>query len=232
MSKRCRVGVTMRVVEASGYTDSRDALSHDWIRLLDRAGFDVVMIPNVVEDPIAFVQRLSVDILLLSNGDDIHPALYGACAQQGKNYCLERDSTEVSLFDWAISCSKPVLAVCRGFQLVQVLLGGRLITNLSKQRDLEHVAIEHEITIVDDRTLRHFGKSIALVNSFHQQGIDINDLAEGLNPIAIDLNHIVEAYSMPGKSVLGVQWHPERNSFQDNIGRDMAIEFLVNGRWW
>ena len=102
-----RIGLTMRITETSGYKETRDAISHDWISYLGHfPGMLVVLLPNIGKKANALIEAFGLDGLILTNGNDIGAAPI-------------RDETELSLVETAIKTNLPVLGVCRGFQFLQ-----------------------------------------------------------------------------------------------------------------
>jgi len=149
-----------------------------------------------------------------------------------------RDATTLPLLRAAIQSGKPVLAICRGFQELNVALGGSLHQHLHEipgrldhrepagvGRDAEY-APAHSIAIVPDGVLaRLSGMTDARVNSLHHQGVD--RLAPGLMAEAHAPDGQIEAFSMPGAKgfLLGVQWHPEWAFGADPLSRAIFREF-------
>jgi putative glutamine amidotransferase len=161
--------------------------------------------------------------LLLTGGEDIAPEHYGAEDNgMGRDSDPRRDAFDLALFTAARSAGLPVLAICRGFQLVNVALGGDLWQDLPGQRpsDLDHDKGEawhtrtHHVRVHQgSRTAKALGSDYFLTNSFHHQAIQT--LAPGLHTTAVADDGVIEAAE--GDSVepwlVCVQWHPE--SFWD-----------------
>lgn len=183
------VAVTMRVVSAAGYDEPRDALSHDWVRYLAGLGLRPVLVPNGLDDPLAYAASFAPSALLLTNGNDV-------------GFCKARDRTEGALVDWALERDLPVLGVCRGLQFVNVHLCGGLCRDLAGAGFPGHVAKEHAVRTDDGKTFS--------VNSFHEQGVREKDLAPGLSVFARSPDGLVEGVRLPGKRLVAIQWHPER----------------------
>jgi putative glutamine amidotransferase len=167
---------------------------------LDRAGIQ----------PVENVTTLAgLDGLLLAGGSDIDPARYGAPRHpETGEPDPDRDSLETVLLREALERDLPVLAICRGHQLLNVVLGGTLAQHIEghlhpKQSDV------HPITIASPSRLRSIlGVDEFVVNSRHHQGVD--RVASGLVVVARAPDNVVEALELPGKRfVLAVQWHPE-----------------------
>lgn len=160
-----------------------------------------------------------IDKLLLAGGQDVSPQLYGEEPQPkiGETN-RQRDDFEAALIKEALRQGKPILAVCRGIQLLNVVLGGTLYQDLSEYDGLQ---VKHEqqptapwlathtVTIQEDSHLRHFLDEQTMVNSYHHQGIKA--LSPQLKAVAWSTDRIVEAVESkdPKKRILGVQWHPE-----------------------
>jgi len=159
--------------------------------------------------------------LMLTGGIDIYPEIYcdwDTPETKGK-YEPKRDGFEMHLLDIAFEKKMPVLAICRGMQLVNVYFRGSLIFDLMEIRNVDHSKISreedryHGITIYRDTLLHEItGEESAIVSSSHHQAVD--RLGEGLIINAKSDDGIVEGIEFSektGKSfLLGIQWHPER----------------------
>jgi putative glutamine amidotransferase len=160
-----------------------------------------------------------VDGLLLTGGEDIHPALYGAelsprCYPPSR----ERDLFELALFAAARQRELPVLGICRGIQLVNVALGGTLYQDLPTDRPSKIAhdpgsardARTHAVRLAaGSRAAQALGATDLRVNSFHHQAVD--RLAPGLVATGWSEDGVIEAAEGPGEGpwMLTVQWHPE-----------------------
>jgi gamma-glutamyl-gamma-aminobutyrate hydrolase PuuD len=184
-----------------------------------------VMIPSVIRDTAPdetsgsareFASRL--DGLVLQGGADIHPSCYGQPAHYAESITdVIRDVFELRLLREFIAAGKPVLGICRGMQLINVLFGGSLHQDLLEaqaSRD-PHVIAGAEETYRHGLMLeaggwlsRLHGDTLeAQVNSIHHQGVD--RLGEGLRVEARSHDGVVEAIRAEQGFVVGVQWHPE-----------------------
>ncbi len=180
----------------------------------------------------------SVSGLLLTGGEDVSPDRYG----QPNRYCArvnsERDDFELALLREALFQNLPVLAICRGMQLLVVALGGTLYQDLSLElpRDDKRLpAIDHrgpgrtdtthEIKIQSGTRLSGLiGQETILVNSHHHQGV--RSLPSDLSIAARSLDGLAEAVESPARRfVLGLQWHPER--WQDDSSATIMKAFLA-----
>jgi putative glutamine amidotransferase len=180
-----------------------------------------------------------VDGLLFTGApSNVAPRHYGQSAGPGTELDEARDATTLPLLRAAIEGGKPLLAICRGFQELNVALGGSLYQHVHEipgrldhreppdaSRDAEY-APAHEVTIVPDGVLaRLSGQSRAMVNSLHHQGVD--QLAPSLRIEATAPDGQIEAVSMPAARafLLGVQWHPEWKMAKDPLSRAIFAGF-------
>jgi putative glutamine amidotransferase len=205
----------------------------------DGAGALPLLIPStdVALDPAAILA--AVDGLLFTGAaSNVAPRHYGAAARAGTELDEARDATSLPLLRAAVEAGKPVLAICRGFQELNVALGGSLHQHvheipgrldhrepLDVPRDAEY-APAHAVTIAPDGLLaRLSGMTQAMVNSLHHQGVD--RLESMLTVEASAPDGQIEAVSMPGSRgfLLGVQWHPEWAFAQDRLSRAIFTGF-------
>jgi putative glutamine amidotransferase len=170
---------------------------------------------------------------------NVDPALYGgASPRDPARLDGARDATSLPLIRAAIGSGKPVLAICRGFQELNVALGGTLHQHLHElpgrldHREDEAASLDgqfgpaHAIAVTPTGLLaRIAGTGEAMVNSLHHQGID--RLAPSLAVDARAPDGQVEAVSLPGAAgfVLGVQWHPEWRWTEDRLSRAIWTAF-------
>ncbi|WP_317931370.1 gamma-glutamyl-gamma-aminobutyrate hydrolase family protein [Halioxenophilus sp. WMMB6] len=164
----------------------------------------------------------SVDGLLFTGSySNVEPHHYGA-EQELENGLIdpERDALTLELIQLAVARGMPVLGICRGFQEINVALGGSLYQQVhatgehadhredNSQSLAEQYDVSHPITIQPGGVLAEiWPEAEVMVNSLHGQGAD--RLAPVLKAEALAPDGLVEAISLPGKPLLGVQWHPE-----------------------
>jgi len=150
-----------------------------------------------------------LDGLMLAGGSDVDPELYGAERQAETGPPdRDRDEREIKLVHEALDRDLPVLAICRGLQLLNVALGGTLIQHIEGHRQPKE-AVLHTVRIDPTSRLESILKmDDYTVNSRHHQCAD--RVASRLVITARDPGGVVEALELPGKRfVLAVQWHPE-----------------------
>jgi putative glutamine amidotransferase len=157
--------------------------------------------------------------LLLTGGEDVDPARYGQAPHAELGHVTpSRDAVELAALSEALRRGIPVLAICRGLQLLNVALGGTLFQDLPAQRPGPLVHEQeapvghrwHGATVEPDSGLQAiFGTGELFINSFHHQGID--RLAPGLRATVWAEDGLVEGVEGTDHAwMYGVQWHPER----------------------
>lgn len=155
---------------------------------------------------------LSCDGLLLAGGGDIVPALFGQDNRGSRDMDPERDRAELALLDAFCAAGKPVLAVCRGFQVVNVWLGGGLIQDLPPATAPFHGGGEgdrvHPIAAVEGSLLHRLYGPVFPVNSAHHQAL--GGLGRGLRVTARSEGGIAEGLEHEALPLIAVQFHPER----------------------
>ncbi len=175
-------------------------------------------------EPIPFVTNRPGSLdhvagLLLTGGTDIDPACFGAAMDdQTEEPDRERDSIELALLSEALTRDLPVLAICRGFQLLNVHAGGTLLQHIPSGRHRKVTPDKgepvHTVALTAGSRLSQIygGESTLAVNSRHHQAVD--KIGPGLVVSAIDPHDgIVEALENPaGRFTVGVQWHPENQA--------------------
>jgi putative glutamine amidotransferase len=206
----------------------------------DGSGALPLLIPSSATPlPIADVLAAVDGLVFTGAPSNVAPSHYGASARPGTELDEMRDTTTLPLLCAAIAAGKPVLAICRGFQELNVALGGSLHQHVHEipgrldhreprdapTRDIEY-AHAHAVTLSPDGLLaRLSGLQKAMVNSLHHQGVD--RLATALTVEALAPDGQIEAVSMPGARgfLLGVQWHPEWAYAQDPLSRAIFAGF-------
>lgn len=196
-------------------------LADDYIVAIERAGGVPVILPITkdIETLTPLLQKL--DGILFSGGSDIDPYLYGEYPKFGLGTIEpKRDAHEVRLARKVLSeMNIPVLAICRGMQLLNVVTGGKLYQDLASQKpeginhsvpkSIRHHA-SHPVRIEIDSILFNIFQSDELrVNSFHHQAI--KELGNGFKVTMTAPDGTIEGieWEVPNRFVVAVQWHPE-----------------------
>jgi len=210
----------MRLIGVTGFQPApgKVGVNQDYMEAVLRAGGLPVLFP-VTEDE-GLLERLldQVDGLVLSGGEDVDPRFYG----EEKLPCCgtispERDRMEFPLCRLALKRDLPVLAICRGVQVLNCALGGTLYQDIAEQfsKTLEHPCYDrpaepvHEVrTEPGSRLHAILGSPVVQVNSRHHQAIRLP--GKGLRVTGRATDGLPEAVELPeAHFVLGVQWHPE-----------------------
>ncbi|WFM82010.1 gamma-glutamyl-gamma-aminobutyrate hydrolase family protein [Streptococcus ruminicola] len=161
--------------------------------------------PDLAKDYISMIDKL-----VLSGGQNVTPKFYGESKIiDSDNYSLERDEFELALINEALKQNKPIFAVCRGMQLLNVALGGTLNQKVEHHWQEEFSGTSQKVEILPDSRVSKLLSTGSWVNSFHQQSV--KELAPSLVATARDpRDGTIEAYeSKDGAPILGFQWHPE-----------------------
>jgi putative glutamine amidotransferase len=193
-------------------------LRHDYVRSVELSGgVPVVLAPAGAALHPALLSKL--DGLVLTGGIDVTPRLYREEAHPTvTETSAERDEFEVKLVLEVLAHDVPVLAICRGMQLLNVALGGTLVQDIRTEAgsavrhdDFERprTDLAHTVSVVTGTRLHELlGRDEVEVNTFHHQAVA--RLATPLVASAFAPDGLVEAVELPARRfVLGVQWHPE-----------------------
>ena len=195
------VAITQRVAVIPEYGERRDCLDQAWPRFLHACGLLPLPMPNVADVALELFRGTDLAGLVLTGGNDL--------VAVGGN-APERDATENALIDAAESRGLPVLAVCRGMQLIQHRHG------IALSRVEGHVTARQTIAI-QGRTAER--------NSYHCFGA--HDSRQPLEVWAVAPDGVVKAIRHASRPITGIMWHPERNS--PFAADDMALFRTVFG---
>ena len=223
----CHMAVV--AITSSGLKNARR-----YIEVMESAGADVrVLIPD--DHSRATTEELMRDVggLLLCGGPDVDPALYGEEPDPNAGLELNRalDDLELRILQYALDRDMPVLAICRGMQLLNVSFGGKLIQDVPNHRsqkiDGKWVPASHNIYIAPGaKTSPVIGMAgFFKVNSLHHQGLKEAQRAPRLMTTAYEVEDgLIEGLESPEHSwVIGLQCHPER---QDEVPKMFNNLFL------
>ncbi len=205
------IAVCARVLTFSD-EGKRDAYtsSQPYSLAVARAGGIPVLVPPIRELSANAVATLShFDGVLLPGGGDLDPRCYGEEPSSDSLYGIvaANDELDMAIAAAAIELDLPMLALCRGMQVLNVVLGGTLVQDIGND---DHWMREHSVSISQGSMLAAIVADTHLdhCHSVHHQGI--GRLADGLVATGYSADGQLESVEMPSKSwVLGVQWHPE-----------------------
>lgn len=193
----------------------RVALNTAYVRALEGAGLVPLAVPTMLAPERAAAALQGVRGLVLTGGEDVAPERYGATphARLG-DVDPVRDAAELALITEARRRRVPILAICRGIQILNVALGGTLYQDLDTERPsaVPHSGESSHTVRLEPGSLleRTLGAREATVNSSHHQAI--RDLAPGLKAVAWADDGLIEAAEPADPSapwMMAVQWHPE-----------------------
>lgn len=209
------VSATARPTEGA----RRVRVNEVYVRAVERAGLVPLVVPPFADTADAGAILDRVDAVLLTGGEDVAPAAYGAAAHPALGPVNDlRDATEIALTIGAQARTLPLLAICRGIQVANVALGGTLIQDIPTERpgtlphdrEGERAARVHDVAVTPGSRLADaLGADAITVNSFHHQALD--RVAPALRVTATAPDAIIEGVESadPAWWMLGVQWHPE-----------------------
>jgi len=192
------IGISLRIVSASGYNEKRDALSQDWTKFFEKLEVNPLLIPNTLKDISSFLDDMKVQGLILSGGDSI-------------NDDIDRDETEEKILNYSIKKKIPLVGVCRGMQAINKFFGGEVET----LENSEHVGNTHPVSL-NKKFLSLLQTKNLQVNSFHHNIIKQKNLGQNLEAFAIANDNTVEGFYHSELPIVGVMWHPERTQNHEN----------------
>ena len=181
-----------------------------------------VGVPELAKDYIAMIDKL-----ILSGGQHVDPRFYGEeKTVESEDYSLARDEFELALIAEAIRQEKPIFAVCRGMQLLNVALGGTLHQSVDNHWQEKVLGTFHHVDFAPQSRLAHLFTSRQRINSIHRQSV--KDLAPTLVAAARDpRDGTIEAFEgRDGLPIIGLQWHPEFLLQEEDSSR-LLFNYLV-----
>lgn len=199
---------------ASAVRGEAVAAGSRYARAVNTNGGSLVIIPPFGLNAKSLRETVSrMDGVLLHGGIDITPSRYGKAPHaEVRHFDDSLDEFELSFLRMAIDLDKPVLAICRGMQVLNVLAGGTLVQHIPEQAPskVNHWSANHEVNVEPDSLLfAAVGtERIEEVSSFHHQAVD--KLGSNLRVTARTNDGLIEAIEhVDAQWVVGVQWHPE-----------------------
>lgn len=231
--RRPIIGIAANEIEDAGARLYHLPISYTpcgYVKAVQLAGGLPLLLP-VGSPDLAKEYIAQIDKLILAGGQNVSPRLYGEEIQvEEASLSEERDQFELALIEEAVAQKKPIFAVCRGLQLVNVAFGGSLYQEIShiNNNQFSHMQVPvsreiptHMIHTEDRSILRKVYGEKTTVNSFHFQAV--KKLADKLKVTAFSEDGIIEGIESedPNLSFLGVQWHPD--FAYDHSEQEMAV---------
>lgn len=226
-----RIGITAALTPKG----QKVLLRRSYVRAIESAG-GIPLVLAVVNDTGPEELLSVVDGLLLTGGGDVHPEEYNQePTSRLLNVNRDRDRTELALARSALATSRPVLAICRGVQILNIAAGGNLLQDIGADvptaRDHTQIGPRHRISHrvrldPDSRLAKILSRSRDVeVNSLHHQALDV--VAPGLRVTGRADDGIIEAVEAEGPNwAVGVQWHPESFAGIDDRFHALFAEFV------
>jgi putative glutamine amidotransferase len=206
---RPRIAILGRFTESAsalryrGVVSSRALLDVVWAA----GGDPVTLLPGDSEDALDWASRLAgFDGVLLAGGGDLDPRHYGGDAEHESVYDVDavQDAADLSLAAYCLDRGVPMLAVCRGLHVVNVVRGGTLVVDMP----VNHRHVVQEVPLAAEAAPLGIAAETVTISCYHHQAVD--RLGEGLTVVARSDDGTIEAVVVdaPGWAA-GVQWHPE-----------------------
>jgi putative glutamine amidotransferase len=229
------IGISMSVT-VGGKRPERAYLNTAYLVAVQRAGGLPLALPPQLDQRAQRALFRRVDGVLLTGGGDVDPARFNEAPHPTTSEISQaRDGLEIALVEHALDRRVPLLALCRGIQVLNVALGGTLHQDVGSDpgTPIQHsqTAPRHELThavkvVPGSRLEGVLGVDQLHVNSFHHQAI--KSLGRGLVAVAFAEDGLIEGAELedPSRFVLGVQWHPEELATEHETARRL-FEALV-----
>lgn len=201
-----------------GVDNQKQHVSDSYVQAIHHANGLPIILPLVKSKP-SIQEFVSLcDGFLFCGGDDVTPLLFGQEPELGLGKTdIALDLFQIRLMKTILESGKPVLAICRGMQILNIACGGTIYQNLHNldfepinhmQTSISRKDISHKVFFSEKSKLNQLLGPFVYTNSFHHQAID--KLGTGLAATGHTADDIIEAIEMPSHTyVIGVQWHPE-----------------------
>lgn len=211
------VALTCRRVHEQRYKEERDALSADWIEFCRVRNFLPAILPNCSDIAIKILNTVRPRLIIITGGNDVVQTNFGDFSEQ-------RNETEKQILNWALEERIPILGVCRGMHVINDYFGGNVQAfGISEEI---HKSTTHMLQVFGDFKEK-LGFEEIRTNSFHRQGIRMEDLASGLEAVALcKQDKTVEALMNKKAKFIGIGWHPERLNTSHSLD-NLIIDYLL-----
>lgn len=219
-----------------GFIDHNQFVANSYIQSIRYSGGIPLILPLVRSDKILEEYITLCDGFLFCGGNDITPLLFGQEPKNGNGKTnITLDLFQIRIMRQILKINKPILAICRGMQVLNVACGGTIYQDISLQpgKHLDHMQqsfsrqeISHKIFITNNSQLRNYIGNCLFVNSYHHQALDV--VGKKLIVSATASDHTIEAIEMPSHPfAIGVQWHPENMYRTSSEMRELFGNFVL-----
>ncbi len=237
VSRRPLIGVTTSITVRK--SPERAYVNSAYLAAVQEAGGVPVPIPPQLDAGAMDELLARCDGFLLTGGGDVDPAIFNEPPHPSlSEVAPARDRLEIALVRHAVAAGRPLLAVCRGIQVLNVALGGSLFQDVAGEpgTEIQHQQEKdgkprdeptHSVEVLAGSHLaRVLGATELSVNSMHHQAVKAP--GRGLVPVAFAPDMIIEGMELddPDRFVLGVQWHPEELTRKDPAARALFSAFV------
>jgi len=221
------------LVEQGGFSPGmeRSYVNNDYVAAVERAGGIPLILPVVRGQDVAERQTECADALLISGGYDIDPLLYGEEPHRALEFVYrDTDIFQLRTIKTALAKGQPLLAICKGIQLLNVACGGTIYQDLDEipdsfvkhSQNRKRSCPSHTVVAEEGSVIAELLGTSFPVNSYHHQAV--KDVGRGLKVTSRAMDGVAESLEMEGEPfVVGVQWHPE---MMMSGGDDMLPLFL------
>ncbi|MDD2486907.1 MAG: gamma-glutamyl-gamma-aminobutyrate hydrolase family protein [Candidatus Gracilibacteria bacterium] len=199
--------------------DKINRVAFEYVEAVENSGGIPYIIPCNVKNIESYIMEM--DAFIFPGGTDIDPSLYGEDLDGSIDTSKENDRFLLHFMEIIIESGKPILGICKGMQLINILFGGKLIQNL-KNTDF-HNQYERQYEFVDEviiteKSFLHkiFSENEIQTNSLHHQAISV--LGKDLDIVAIsEHDDTIEGIEHKSLPIYGIQWHPECLKSQNKL---------------
>jgi putative glutamine amidotransferase len=218
-----------RTATADSWRVPATALGRTYQDAIVQAGGQPVALPpsaGTLDDLTATLARF--DGVCLPGGPDVDPHAYGADEVHPAVFGVDpdHDALDLAMARTAVALGLPLLAICRGHQVLNVALGGTLVQHIGDHAVEAHRFVHHEVRLdAGSRAAAAMGTEAPLCHSVHHQAID--RLGAGLVVTGRAEDGTIEAVELPDGWVVGVQWHPEDTAAADHVQQRLFDAFVA-----
>lgn len=199
------IGLTMRVSIADT-GEIRDELDANWCNYIEDMGFNPIYLPHKMQTK-NIIKKFNLDGFILTGGNDL--------IEGSPSYYNPRNEFEYKILDEAKINNIPVLGICRGMQVMNIYLGGKITIVRG------HINKDHYVT---------FNNKRISVNSYHKYGINNDALAKDLNVLAKAEDDTIEAVKHSNYPWTALMWHPERHITNTELHAKIVKDALLGAK--